>query len=215
MLSAKKVFVLPVDNTTAAEAVKGMQAAIMEMGPPKEVYTDDGGEFKGAFARYLDEQQIEHLVTRRHAMFAERFTRYLRWHLNRQQRFHDEDWVTLLPTVVGHYNKGTRDHKVHSITGVTPNEGHKDENSLEVKLGMIMHHKRDRTYPPLQEGDKVKIYVKKQDMASKKEIVPHWTKQEFTISAITFEDDREYFQVNPRPRNLKAKYMRHELLKVG
>ena len=121
----------------------------------------------------------------------------------------------MLPTLVGHYSRGFRSHKVHSTTGVTPNEGHKDENSVEVKIGMIMHHRRDRTYPPLQEGEKVKIDVNKQVLGAKKEIVPHWTKQEFTISASTFEDDREYFQVNPRPRNLKAKYMRHELLNIG
>ena len=147
-------------------------------------------------------------------MFAEGFTRCLRWHLNRMQQRNEEDWVTLLPDVVNTYNKGYPKHKVQSTTGVPPNEGHEDENSLEVKLGIIMHHKRDRKYPPLQVGDKVKVYVQKQDLARKKEIVPHWTKQEFTISAITFEDDREYYTVNPKPVNLKAKYMRHELLQV-
>ena len=67
---ARKHFSYQWTNTTDAQAVKGMHAAIMEMGPPKEVCTDDGGEFKGAFARYLDERDIVHLVTRRHAMFA-------------------------------------------------------------------------------------------------------------------------------------------------
>ena len=82
---SKKVFVEPVDGTTSKDAVEGMRKAVFVMGPPKEVYSDDGGEFKGEFKKYLDGQGIKHIVTRRHAMFAERFTRYLRWHLRRRQ----------------------------------------------------------------------------------------------------------------------------------
>ncbi|MFM7981944.1 MAG: hypothetical protein ACKPKO_21755, partial [Candidatus Fonsibacter sp.] len=90
----------------------------------------------------------------------------------------------------------------------------KKENALEVKLGIIMQHQRERKYPTFQEGDKGEIYVKKQGMSSKKEIVPHRTKQVFTISTFAYEDDRAYYTVTPRPVNLKAKHMRHELLKV-
>lgn len=72
---SKKVSATPVDGTTAKDAVAGMKKAVQDLGPHIEVYTDDGAEFMGEFNKYLDGQNIKHVATRRHAMFAERFTR--------------------------------------------------------------------------------------------------------------------------------------------
>ena len=64
---SKKVSVTPVHGTTSEDAVKGMKKAVQDLGMPKEVYADDGGEFKDQFTKYLKEQNIEHIVTRKHA----------------------------------------------------------------------------------------------------------------------------------------------------
>ena len=158
---SKKVSVTPVDGTTPKDAVEGMKRAMQDLGPPKEVFTDDGGEFKGEFKTYLEAQNIKHTVTRRHAMFAERFTRYLRWHLrDRQSRF-GGDWGVWATEIVKNYNKGTEEKPSHATTKLSPDEGHKDENVLEAKLYLAMEAKRNRSSPPLSEGDKVKIYQKK------------------------------------------------------
>jgi hypothetical protein len=158
---SKKVFVEPLAELNAPSAAKGMAQAVLNLGPPKEVYTDDGGEFKGEFSRYLEAQRIDHLVARKHAMFAERFIRYLRWHLKDRQTITKEDWVKLLPNIVNQYNNGNAKRPIHTSTGLTPNEGHDDRNALAVKLGWVMQAKRDRKYPHVSEGDKVKIYQKK------------------------------------------------------
>ena len=99
--------VTPVEGTTQQDAVAGMKKAVQQLGPPKEVYSDDGGEFKGEFPKYLEAQGIKHIVTRRHAMFAERFTRYLRMHLFTRQKRFGGDWGVWAQQVVKAYNEGT------------------------------------------------------------------------------------------------------------
>ena len=84
-----------------------------------------------------------------------------------------------------------------------------------MKLQLVMQAKRDRSYPPRGEGDEVKIYQKKARGEEKKEIVPVWSQPTFKVKAVTWEDGKEYFELEPRPVGLKAKYLRHELLKVG
>ena len=212
---SKKVSVTPVEGTTSEDSVKGMKKAMEDLGPPIEVYTDDGGEFKGAFATYLEGQNIKHIVTRRHAMFAERFTRYLRWHLRDRQKRFGGDWGVWASDIVKNYNKGTEEKPTHTTTKLSPDEGHKDENALDVKLNLVMQAKRDRNYPPLEEGDRVKIYQKKTRGEEKKEIVPVWSPDTFRVKEVTREGNHEYYELDPKPVGLKAKYLRHELLKVG
>lgn len=121
-------------------------------------------------------------------------------------------WAT---EIVKNYNKGTDEKPTHATTKVSPEEGHKDENALEVKLNPVMQAKRDRSYPPLSKGDKVKIYQKKTRGEEKKEIAPVWSQPTFKVKEITWDDGKEYFELEPRPVGLKAVYLRHELLKVG
>jgi hypothetical protein len=110
---SRKVSVTPVYGTTSEDAVKGMKKAVQDLGMPKTVYTDDGGEFKDQFAKYLKEQNIEHIVTRKHAMLAERFTRFLRWHLrDRQERF-GGDWGVYAKQIVDQTTKAPK-HSQHT-----------------------------------------------------------------------------------------------------
>jgi hypothetical protein len=207
---SKKVFVEPVDGTTAEDAKDGMLKAFYVMGPPKEVFTDDGGEFKGVFDEYLKAQGVKHITTRRHAMFAERFTRYLRFRLRQRQLKFNKQWESLVHKIVQQYNSNP-----HTTTHMSPNEAQDDRNALDVKLQLVMQAKRDRKYPPLHEGDQVKIYQKKSRGEEKKEIVPVWQGKIYTVKQIEWDDGKEYFELDPRPQGLKAKYLRHELMKVS
>jgi len=124
----------------------------------------------------------------------------------------EKDWVELLPVVVNDYNKGYKSHPVHSTTGLSPNEAEKDENALDVKLGIVMKSHRDRIYPPLSEGDKVKVYRKKGKLD--KETTPVWLPDTYTIGSVVWDDGREHYSLVPRPVGLKQWYMRTELKKV-
>ena len=212
---SKKVSVTGIDGTTPEEALKGMVKAIEQLGPPKEVFTDDGGEFKGQFAAYLKEQGIQHIVTRNHAMFAERFTRYLRWHLHDRQAAHGGDWGVWAQDVVKRYNEGTDEKPTHATTKLSPNEGHQDKNALDVKLNLVMAAKRNRTYPELREGDQVKIHQKKTRGQENKEVVPVWSPGTFTVKEIKQEGNHTYYVLDPRPKGLKAEYLRHAFLLVS
>ena len=72
---SKKVSVTAIDGTTAEEATKGMVKAIEQLGPPKEVYTDDGGEFEVKLAAYLKDTGRRHTCSRIHAHVATRLPR--------------------------------------------------------------------------------------------------------------------------------------------
>ena len=98
---------------------------------------------------------------------------------------------------------------------MAPNEAEDDKNALDVKLQLVMQAKRDRKYPPLSKGDSVKIYQKKSRGEEKKEIVPVWQEKVYKVKEIEWDDGKEYFELDPRPQGLKAKYLRHELLKVS
>ena len=50
---SKHDFVEPVNGATVADALEGMRQGIFVRGPPKEAYTDDGGEFKADFVHHI------------------------------------------------------------------------------------------------------------------------------------------------------------------
>ena len=84
-----------------------------------------------------------------------------------------------------------------------------------MKLNLAMQAKRDRKYPPISDGDKVKIFQKKTRGEEQKEIVPNWSANVYTVKEIEHRAGGELYVLDPRPTGLKAKYMRHELLKVS
>ena len=86
---------------------------------------------------------------------------------------------------------------------------------MDVKLNLVMQAKHDRKYPPLEEGDKVKIFQKKTRGEEKKEVVPHWSPNTYTVIEIQHTKTGQLYKLDPPPVGLKDKYMRHELLKVS
>ena len=48
-----------------------------------------------------------------------------------------------------------------SSTGQTPNEARKKENEFKSKMNVSMKAKKEKMYPELNEGDKVKIYYER------------------------------------------------------
>ena len=70
-------------------------------------------------------------------------------------------------------------------------------------------------YPPISEGDQVKIFQKKTRGEEQKEIVPNWSPNVYTVKEIEHRAGGQLYVLDPRPAGLKAKYMRHELLKVS
>ena len=97
---------------------------------------------------------------------------------------------------------------VHSATAQTPVEATKKGNECKSKLNVSIQAKRQRTYPELEVGDKVKILRKK--AITEKERTSHFLRGNFTVKKISTKMGQKYYDLEGFERPL----MRHELLKV-
>jgi hypothetical protein len=97
---------------------------------------------------------------------------------------------------------------VHSETGLTPNKARDKDNEFKSKLNISMKAKKERIYPTLEVGDRVKILRKK--AITEKERTSHFLQGEYTVEAIDTKLNQKYYTLEGYNRPL----LRHELLKV-
>ena len=95
----------------------------------------------------------------------------------------------------------------HSAIGLTPSEATKEDNTMEAKINMLMKAKRNREYPDLNVGDRVKIMLK-YDKLNKKEHMPKYSDLKYEIEKIEEKHGLKLYTVNNRER------LRNELLIV-
>ena len=62
-----------------------------------------------------------------------------------------------MKTVLDKYNNKI----IQSAAGLTPNDAHKDENSIKVKANSVIKEKYLRNYPNIKAGDDVRVFVKR------------------------------------------------------
>ena len=148
---SKRAEVVVLSTTTAEEALRALKICIDKMGFPKELYMDDGSEFKGVFANFCRQQQIELITTKSYARFAERFIRWVKMQLYKRKRI-PGGWAKQVPNLVSKWNSSS-----HGSIKMNSTEAHKDENALDVKLSLTMDAKHARKYPELTRGDQVRI----------------------------------------------------------
>ena len=97
---------------------------------------------------------------------------------------------------------------IHSAHGMTPNDAHKKENHLKVKIKLEISRIKTRKYPTLRVGDEVKLYRKK--AITEKERTSNWTSAKYKVTAIDKKLGQEYYSLEGQKRS----YLRSELLKV-
>ena len=89
---------------------------------------------------------------------------------------------------------------VSSATGYTPEDARQPKNKLEVKMNLNLKRKRNRLYPEIKEGDKVRIYTKKNNF--QKERVPVWSENVFTVDKIEEKSNHNFYYLNGRDKPL-------------
>ena len=94
----------------------------------------------------------------------------------------------------------------HTSTGLTPAEAIKEDNQLDVKLSLEMKAKRNRKYPDLAIGNKVKIMLKYDKFH--KEHNPKYSDLKYEIENIQQKHGLKLYTVNGRER------LRNEIMKV-
>ena len=73
-------------------------------------------------------------------------------------------------------------------------------------MNLNLKRKRNRLYPEIKEGDKVRVYTKKKNF--QKERIPVWSENLFTVDKIEEKNNQSFFYSNGRYRPL----LRHEIL---
>lgn len=208
---SKYAVVVPIKSKDAPDVIAGTMEVLQKMGAkPKIIYTDDEGSIGGnLFKEYVEGEGIELYRTRGHPAFSERFIRTFKDKLfkrveNDEKQGKSVQWIDYIFEIMLTYNN----KDVHSATGQTPNEARKKKNELKSVMNVSMKAKKEKLYPELHIGDKVKIVRKK--AITEKERTSHFLKGEYTVEEINQKLGQKYYKLTDYNRPL----MRHELLKV-
>ena len=208
---SKYAVVVPIKSKTPPDIIAGTMEGLQKMkAKPKMIYTDDErGIASAEFKEYVDGENIELYRTRNHPAFAERFIRTFKDKLfkrveNDEKKGKAVQWTDYIFEILLTYNN----KDVHSATGLTPNEARKEKNEFKAKLNVSVKARKERTYPTLEVGDKVKIMRKK--AITEKERTSNWLAGEYVVEEIFERLNQKYYRLAGYNRPL----MRHELLKV-
>ena len=207
---SKYAVVVAIKSKQEGDVASGILECLNKMNnTPQIIYTDDEGALKTeAMQKYFKEKNINHIVTRTHAHFVERFIRTFKDALyKRVENGKDKDnvqWNDYIFEVMLTYNNKLK----HDSHGFTPAEASKRENSMDVEMNLEMKAKKNRKYPELNVNDEVKIYKKKERFEKERKSV--WSDNSYTIEKISISHNQKYYKLE----GLAREYMRHELLKV-
>ena len=209
---SKYAVVVPIKSKETTDVVSGTMEALQKMGAkPKMIYTDDEKAIASSdFKQYVEDEGIELYRTRGHPAFSERFIRTFKDKLFKRVEADEKkgkdniQWTDYILEIMLTYNN----KDIHSSTGQRPNEARKKKNEYKSVLNVSMKAKKERTYPELNVGDKVKILRKK--AITEKERTSHFLKGEYVVEEITTKLKQKYYKLTDYPRPL----MRHDLLKV-
>ena len=209
---SKYAVVVPIKSKDTSDVIAGTMEALQGMkAKPKLIYTDDERAIASSdFKEYVESEGIELYRTRGHPAFAERFIRtfkdklFKRVEADEKKGKENIDWTSYLLEIMLTYNN----KDIHSSIGQTPNEARKKKNEYKSVLNVSMRAKKERTYPELKVGDKVRILRKK--AITEKERTSHFLKGEYTVEEITRKLGQPYFKLSDYPRPL----LRHDLVKV-
>ncbi len=209
----KFVAIVPLENNTGPDLLRGLKKIIPEMGgKPETLYSDgEGGMDGNDTQKWLLAQKIRLLSTRTHAHFAERHIRTIKDMMFKRfdhKKMHVDDWQTLLPEILKQYNTKME----HSAIGMTPEEATQPGNEAVVKGRLQVKQINTRRYPEIHVGDKVKYFQKKDKLD--KERVSTWSKTTSDVTAITESHGQQYYTLDPKPVNWKRPLQRSEILLV-
>jgi hypothetical protein len=201
-------------SKTPRSVAEAFDRMLAEGCAPKAVSSDNGGEFKGAFSRLLEQRGIRQVFGRpgnpTSQASAERFNRTIRMALERYLTDGGTNWRKFLKEWVVMYN----DLK-NLPTGFTPNT--LQSPSLEVidivksrrekQVKKLLAKRKQVNYEPLTVGDLVRVKILRK--GCKKEL-PEYSAQTYSVTQIfTSKYNWDEFKLN----NNKI-YARDHVLKV-
>ena len=168
----------PIVDKTDISIEKALRTSMQAMGgKPEMVYHDAEPAFTSEkLRRFFVKNDIYSITTLGHAPVAERTIRTVKGLLYPRVKEHGTKWWDELPKVMLIYNNVDK----HRSTGFTPNDAKLEGNHKAVKLELELNRRRERKYPPLAPGDKIRVFKKKEK--GEKENVAPWTKETWKVS---------------------------------
>jgi len=196
----KKADIQLMKKKNEIETTNAMKIILDKMGVPESIYCDEGTEFNNKhFKKLLSDNNIELILTLRHAPFVERFNRTIKEMLYKYMFVtKSKTIVKVLPKLLNNYN-----NSYHKAIKMTPNEVN-DKNVLDVLNNIIASAKKPIERPKIKIGDTVRVLLK--EKGNDKKYKKRWSKTVHTISDI---DGQKY-----KIKDLDRTYLRAYLLKI-
>ena len=208
---SKYAVVIPMSDKKGATVNAAALEGFKKMNPnkrPEMVYCDNDKLFQTTLVPLMKELKIPLCVTKHAAMVNERFNRTFKnmiWKRLKASGKNIKEWTSFIYEVLLTYNN----LMVSSVTGMTPNEARKPENTLQVKVALEMKRGNVRKYPTISVGDYVQTFFKKRTQ-NKKENVPNWSKEKYKVVGISESLGQKYYKLE----GVQREYLRHDLQKV-
>ena len=208
---SKYAVVIPMSDRKGATVNAAVLEGFKKMNPnkrPEMVYCDNDKLFQTTLVPLMKELKIPLYVTKHAAMVNERFNRTFKnmiWKRLKASGKNIKEWTSFIYEVLLTYNN----LMVSSVTGMTPNEARKPENTLQVKVALEMKRGNVRKYPTISVGDYVQTFFKKRTQ-NKKENVPNWSKEKYKVVGISESLGQKYYKLE----GVQREYLRHDILKV-
>lgn len=148
-----KMYVRPLTNKSAANIIKAMDEICEVDGCPDSVFADgESGIASTQFTKWAEDNDVQVIQTRGHAVRAERGILTIKQRIARIQADTGGVGANLVPGIVHAYNS----KHIHERHGLTPNDASKPANKKRV---LEADEGKQKTYSLLNVGDTVRIRV--------------------------------------------------------
>ena len=200
----KQVHVVPMEEKTAVDWKRGVNEIVKVLGKPKIIMTDPDSSITSNEMEewFRNNKEVQHVMTRRHAVFAEKAIRFFKKKMNQKVSKEVKPWTEYLTNVLQRINTGKETvaagkreakERPNRTTEFTPEEAAKPENWFEVHNNMEIKARHNRKYPEINIGDTVKVY--KQRGALEKEWIGDYKPDTTTVTEITKSLGQTFYKV--------------------
>ena len=200
----KQVHVVPIEEKTAVDWKRGVNEIVKVLGKPKIIMTDPDSSITSNEMEewFRNNKEVQHVMTRRHAVFAEKAIRFFKKKMNQKVSKEVKPWTEYLVSVLQRINTGKETvaagkreakERPNRTTEFTPEDAAKPENWFEVHNNMEIKARHNRKYPEINIGDTVKVY--KQRGALEKEWIGDYKPDTTTVTEITKSLGQTFYKV--------------------
>lgn len=174
----------------------------------KNMHTDQGSEFKGAFKQLMQEYSVNHYHTQSHlhASIVERFNKTIKIQLFKELHYHGSvRWIDFIHSVLNQYN-----YRVHSTIKMAPANVKKiHEKSL---LETVYSRKYTLVPPKYKVGDCVRI--SKYKALFDRSFHPSWSTEIFKIARVRYTTPITYDLIDYQGDPVVGSFYEHEIAKT-